>query len=87
MPAAEILRWCVILLLSILLLFVGVSDIRDRRIPNWTVLAVAGLFVPGIFVGGREDRAFDSGGDASQSYPRARHAIQLAAQQLRLGHL
>lgn len=53
MPAAEILRWSVILLLSILLFFVGVSDIRDRRIPNWTVLAVAGLFVPWIFVGGQ----------------------------------
>jgi len=53
MPAAEILRWSVVLLLSILLLVVSVSDIRDRRIPNWTVLAVATLFVPWIFVGGQ----------------------------------
>lgn len=51
MPAAEILRWSVILLLSILLLVVSISDIRDRRIPNWSVLAVAALFVPWIFVG------------------------------------
>jgi prepilin peptidase CpaA len=45
------LRWLIIVLLAILLVFVSVSDIRDRRIPNWTVLAVAGLFVPWIFVG------------------------------------
>lgn len=53
MPAAEILRWSVILLLSILLLVVSISDVRDRRIPNWSVLAVAALFVPWIFVGGQ----------------------------------
>jgi prepilin peptidase CpaA len=51
MPAAEALRWSVILLLAVLLLAVCVSDIRDRRIPNWTVLAVAALFLPWIFVG------------------------------------
>jgi prepilin peptidase CpaA len=51
MPAAEALRWSVILLLVVLLLVVCVSDIRDRRIPNWTVLAVAALFLPWIFVG------------------------------------
>ena len=51
MPAAEILRWSVIFLLSVLLLVVSASDIRDRRIPNWTVVAVAALFVPWIFVG------------------------------------
>lgn len=51
MPAAEALRWSVILLLVVLLLVVCVCDIRDRRIPNWTVLAVAALFLPWIFVG------------------------------------
>ena len=51
MPAAETQRWLLILLLSILLAVVSVSDIRDRRIPNWTVLAVAALFVPWIFAG------------------------------------
>jgi prepilin peptidase CpaA len=53
MPAAELLRWFIVLLLSILLAVVSVSDVRDRRIPNWTVLAVAALFVPWIFVGGQ----------------------------------
>lgn len=52
MPAAvEMLRWSVLLLLSILLVIVSISDIRNRRIPNWTVAGVAGLFVPWAFVG------------------------------------
>jgi len=50
MPAAEMLRWSIVFLLSILLAIASVSDIRDRRIPNWTVLAIAVLFVPWIFV-------------------------------------
>ena len=51
MPTAiELLRWSILLLLSILLVVVSVSDIRDRRIPNWTVIAIAILFVPWIFV-------------------------------------
>ena len=45
------LRWFVLLLLSILLLIVSISDIRNRRIPNWTVLAIGVLFVPWVFVG------------------------------------
>jgi prepilin peptidase CpaA len=54
MPAAaEMLRWSIVLLLSILLVIVSVSDIRDRRIPNWTVLAIAVLFVPWIFLDAR----------------------------------
>ena len=52
MPAAvEMLHWSVIFLLSVLLVVVSISDIRDRRIPNWTVLAIAALFVPWIFAG------------------------------------
>ena len=47
------LRWSIVLLLSILLVIASVSDIRDRRIPNWTVLAIAALFVPWAFVGPR----------------------------------
>ena len=51
-PAAvETLRWFVLLLLSILLVVESISDIRDRRIPNWTVLAIGALFVPWAFVG------------------------------------
>ena len=52
MPAAaETLRWFIVLLLAILLAIVSISDVRYRRIPNWTVLAVAALFVPWIFLG------------------------------------
>jgi prepilin peptidase CpaA len=50
--AVELARWSVIALLSAVLVIASISDIRDRRIPNWTVLAAAALFVPWIFVGG-----------------------------------
>jgi prepilin peptidase CpaA len=50
MPAAaEVLRWSIIFLLSILLVIASVSDIRHRRIPNWSVLAIGALFVPWAF--------------------------------------
>ena len=49
--AVEMARWFVIALLSVILVIASISDIRDRRIPNWTVLAVAALFLPWIFVG------------------------------------
>jgi prepilin peptidase CpaA len=49
--AAEMLRWLVLFLLSILLVIVSISDIRNRRIPNWTVLAIGALFLPWIFLG------------------------------------
>jgi prepilin peptidase CpaA len=52
MPTAiEMARWFVIALLSVVLVIASISDIRDRRIPNWTVLAAAALFFPWIFVG------------------------------------
>ena len=52
MPTAvEMARWLVVILLSTTLVIISISDIRDRRIPNWAVLAVAALFVPWIFVG------------------------------------
>jgi prepilin peptidase CpaA len=51
MPTAvEMARWLILVLLSTTLVIASVSDIRDRRIPNWTVLVVAALFVPWIFV-------------------------------------
>src|SRR5258705_4461808 len=51
MPTAvEMARWLVLVLLSIVLVIASVTDVRDRRIPNWTVLATIGLFVPWIFV-------------------------------------
>lgn len=50
MPAAaELLRWSIIFLLSVLLVIASVSDIRHRRIPNWSVLAIAALFIPWAF--------------------------------------
>ncbi|HXU99853.1 MAG TPA: prepilin peptidase [Caulobacteraceae bacterium] len=47
--AAEIVRWAVAALLTAVLAWAAVSDVRKRRIPNWTVLAVIGLFVPWAF--------------------------------------
>lgn len=52
MPAAaELLRWSIIFLLSVLLVIASVSDVRHRRIPNWCVLAIGALFVPWAFFG------------------------------------
>ena len=52
MPAAvEMARWFIVILLMAILAVASVSDIRDRRIPNWTVLAIAILFVPWAFLG------------------------------------
>ncbi|HEY2177293.1 MAG TPA: prepilin peptidase [Caulobacteraceae bacterium] len=44
--AAEITRLAVAALLTAVLAWAAISDVRQRRIPNWTVLAVIGLFVP-----------------------------------------
>jgi len=47
MPAAaDLSYWSLLLALSVILAIASITDIRDRRIPNWTVLAVAVLFVP-----------------------------------------
>ena len=50
--AVKMAHWFVLALLSVILAIASISDIRDRRIPNWTVLATAALFVPWAFVGG-----------------------------------
>ena len=47
----EIAQWSVIVLLAIILTIVSVSDIRHRRIPNWTVLVICGLSIPWILLG------------------------------------
>ncbi len=39
-------RWLVIILFLTIFAVASFSDIRSRRIPNWTVLAIAILFVP-----------------------------------------
>lgn len=36
----------VAVLLTAVLAWAAISDVRRRRIPNWTVLAIIGLFVP-----------------------------------------
>lgn len=50
-PAIEILRWSIVALYVLVLAAAAVSDVRSRSIPNWTVLVVAGLFLPWVFVG------------------------------------
>jgi len=49
-PAIEVTHWLTILLACLVLVVAGTSDVRNRRIPNWTVLATAGLFVVWFFV-------------------------------------
>lgn len=51
MPLAEIARWAVAGLFVVSLLVAGLSDIRTRRIPNWTVIAILLAFVAWAFVG------------------------------------
>jgi len=52
MPAPiEVARWSTTLLVCLVLAVAGTSDVRSRRIPNWTVLAIAGLFGIWLFVG------------------------------------
>lgn len=52
MPALiEVARWATILLVCLVLTVAGASDVRTRRIPNWTVLATGGLFGAWFFVG------------------------------------
>ncbi|HEY5288838.1 MAG TPA: prepilin peptidase [Caulobacteraceae bacterium] len=50
MSLPEIVRWAVAALLTGVLAFAAVTDIRLRKIPNWTVLASLGLFVVWAFV-------------------------------------
>ena len=46
MPFAELARWGVAALLTAILAVAAVNDIRERKIPNWTVLAALVLFIP-----------------------------------------
>ncbi len=46
MALAEVGRWAVAILFTGLLGWASISDIRVRKIPNWTVLAILGLFIP-----------------------------------------
>jgi len=52
MPALiEVARWTTLLLVCLVLTIAGASDVRTRRIPNWTVLAIVALFCAWYFVG------------------------------------
>jgi prepilin peptidase CpaA len=52
MPAfIDVARGATIFLVCAVLAIAGVSDVRTRRIPNWTVLALMGLFCIWFFVG------------------------------------
>ena len=46
MTLVEIGRWLVAAPFTAILAWAAVSDVRVRKIPNWTVLAVLGLFGP-----------------------------------------
>jgi prepilin peptidase CpaA len=46
MPFPEIAKWAVAALFTAMLAWAAISDVRTRRIPNWTVLAIIALFVP-----------------------------------------
>jgi prepilin peptidase CpaA len=45
MSAIDILRWPIAILFSAMLAAAAISDVRNRLIPNWAVLAIAALFV------------------------------------------
>ena len=51
MQPIEIARWAVGAAYAVVLASAAYTDVKGRRIPNWTVLAVMGLFVVWIFVG------------------------------------
>jgi prepilin peptidase CpaA len=51
MPLLEAARWAVAGLFAGSLLVAAYSDIRYRKIPNWTVVALLVAFVAWIFVG------------------------------------
>jgi prepilin peptidase CpaA len=42
---AEVARWAIAMGLTIVLAIAGLTDVRTRRIPNWTVLTCLGLFL------------------------------------------
>jgi len=51
MPPIEIARWALLVALTLVLGYAAAVDVRERRIPNWTVLAVAFLFIGWAFAG------------------------------------
>ena len=50
MSLPELARWAIVAILTAVLAFAAVNDVRERKIPNWTVLAALGLFIPWAIV-------------------------------------
>ena len=50
-PVIEIAHWATMALVCVVLATAGASDVRTRRIPNWTVVAMTLLFAAWFFVG------------------------------------
>jgi prepilin peptidase CpaA len=50
LPFTEVARWALVIALALVLVIAAISDIKDRRIPNWTVIAVIVLFAGWILV-------------------------------------
>ena len=61
-PVAELARGFVVAIYMVLLVIVGISDIRNRKIPNWSVLAICALAVPWILLA--PGASFGSSGEA-----------------------
>ena len=49
-PIPEIARWAVVIAFTAIVAFAAVNDVRERKIPNWTVLACLALFLPWALV-------------------------------------
>lgn len=50
MPFTELARWAILVLLTLVMAYISAHDVKERRIPNWSVLAVVALFIPWSFV-------------------------------------
>lgn len=61
-PVAELARGLVVAIYLVLLVIVSISDIRNRKIPNWSVLAICALAVPWILLA--PGASFGSSGEA-----------------------
>jgi prepilin peptidase CpaA len=61
-PVVEFAQGLVISVFLVLLVIVSISDIRNRKIPNWSVLAICVLSIPWILLA--PNASFISSGEA-----------------------
>ena len=61
-PVVEVARGVIVAGFWVLLLIASISDVRDRKIPNWSVLAIFVLAVPWILLA--PNASFLSSGEA-----------------------